>query len=172
MLNRVRPWVWICCLAWAWQWAAACPLLAGQAPPPEAQALWKHITQPPGFYKWGTWSSLRESRRSRCATAYGYFARVFANDVALQAKGAPLPPGSIVVREGQGMGTNTYAPNGQIRAYTVMYKVRGFNPKSGDWFWASYSGTGQVRDSGALTECIKCHQTAWQNDYLLGLELK
>lgn len=162
----------LCGLVLAWQGGAASPVLAGQAPPPEAQALWQHITQPPGFYKWGTWSSLRESRRSRCATAYGYFARVFANDVALQAKGVPLPPGSIVVREGQGMGTNTYAPNGQIRAYTVMYKVRGFNPKGGDWFWASYSGTGQVRDSGALTECIKCHQTAWQNDYLLGLELK
>ena len=170
---KANPWKRLACLGLVWLLGSLPgPLLAGQGPPPDAQALWKAITAPPGFQKWGTWSALREQRRSRCATAYGYYARVFANDIALKAKGSPLPPGSIVVREGMGMGTNTYAPNGQIHAYTVMYKVPGFNPKGGDWFWASYSGTGQVRDAGALSECIKCHQSAWQNDYLLGVELK
>jgi hypothetical protein len=146
--------------------------LAGELPPAEAQALWQYITKSPGFNKWGTWSNFLELRRSRCSTTYGFFMRVYVNDTALKAKGKTLPAGSILVREGQNMGSNTYAPNGEIKAYTVMYKVKGFNPKGGDWFWATYSGTGQARDSGALTECIKCHQTAWNTDYVLGHDLR
>lgn len=171
--RQVKPQAlaWLCCLALAWHLSAlACPALA--EPPAEAEALWTFINQPPGFQSWGTWSALRELRRSHCGAAYGYFSRVFANDIALKAKGASLPPGSIIVREGQNMGSNTMAPNGQIKAYTVMYKVRGFNPKGNDWFWATYTGLGQARDSGVLTECIKCHQSAWQSDYLLGVDLK
>ncbi len=146
---------------------------AGEEPPPaDAEALWKYISQPPGFQKWGTWSNFRELRRSRCGTAYGFYMRVYVNDIALKARGNTLPVGSILVREGQNMGSNTYAPNGQIMAYTVMYKVEGFNPKGGNWFWATYTGLGQARDSGALSECIHCHQTSWNNDYVLGHDLK
>ncbi|MFH1033049.1 MAG: cytochrome P460 family protein [Pseudomonadota bacterium] len=146
--------------------------MAGELPPPDAAALWQYISQPPGLYKWGTWSEFLQLRRSRCGTAYGYFMRVFVNDIAHKSKGRTLPVGSILVREGQNMGTNTYAPNGEIKAYTVMYKAQGFNPKGGNWFWAVYTGTGQALDSGALTECIKCHQTSWNNDYVLGHDLK
>jgi hypothetical protein len=148
------------------------PSMAGEPPSPEAEALWKHINQPPGFKKWGTWSNFLQLRRSRCGTAYGYYMRVYINDTALKAKSATLPVGAILIREGQNMGANTYAPNGQIMSYNLMYKAKGFNPKGGNWFWATYSGTGQVRDSGVLTECIKCHQTAWNNDYILGHDLK
>lgn len=70
------------------------------------------------------------------------------------------------------MNTNTYAPNDQIIAYSVMYKVKGFNPQGNDWFWVHYSGTGKVVQSGEVDQCLKCHKTARDNDYVLDHRLR
>jgi hypothetical protein len=150
-------------VAMALAWTS--PLGAAEPLGPDAEALWKHINQDPNFHQWGTWPEFNKLRRS--FSPFGFFVRVFVNDVALQAKGRSLPPGSILVREGFGMDTNTYAPSDQIVGYTVMYKIKGFNPAASDWFWAHYSGTGKVMSSGALDQCIKCHDTGRDNDFVL-----
>lgn len=150
--------------------AGAAPLAALEPPGADAQALWDYINQEPGFRRWGTWQEFQKLRRSH--SPFGHYVRVYVNDVALQAKGNPLPPGSILVREGLGMNTNTYAPNDQIIAYTVMYKVKGFNPKGNDWFWAHYSGTGKTMQSGVVDQCLKCHNTAQSNDYVVDHKLR
>jgi len=149
-------------------WSA--PLGAMESPGADAEALWKYINQDPGFRKWGAWPEFAKLRRSY--SPFGYFVRIYVNNVAQQAKGSPLPEGSIIVREGYGMNTNTYAPTGEIIAYTVMYKVKGFNPKGNDWFWAHFTGTGKVVQSGVVDQCIKCHFSSRDNDYVVDHKLR
>ncbi|MBI5524010.1 MAG: cytochrome P460 family protein [Desulfarculus sp.] len=158
----------VLCALLLWTWAA--PLGAMEPPAADAQALWNYITQEPNFRKWGTWQEFQKLRRS--TSPFGFYVKIYINDVALQAKGTTLPPGSILVREGFGMNSNTYAPSDQIIAYTVMYKVKGFNPKGNDWFWVHYSGTGKVMQSGVVDQCLKCHNTARDNDFVLDHRLR
>ena len=33
-----------------------------------------------------------------------------------------------------------------------MYKVEGYNPAAGDWFWAEYGSDGSVRKAGRVQE--------------------
>lgn len=144
-------------------WSA--PLGAMDQPGPDAEALWKLVNQDPNFHQWGTWPEFAKMKRS--FSPHGFYVRIFANDVALKHRGPSLPPGSILVREGFGIDTNTYAPNTEVIAYTVMYKIAGYNPQVGDWFWARYSGTGKVMESGKLDQCIACHDTGRDNDFVL-----
>ncbi len=141
-----------------------------EMPKADAQGLWRHINQVDDFRKWGTWQEFDSLEKSYMP--YGFFRRVYVNSVALKAKGNPLPPGSILVRVGYGMDDNTYAPTDQIVAYTVMYKVAGFNHNAGDWFWVHYSGTGQVLESGVVDKCIECHDTARDNDWVVDHKLE
>ncbi len=48
-----------------------------------------------------------------------------------------------------------------------MYKVKGFNPEAGDWFWAKYTPDGQVQAAGKAEMCIKCHGAKKENDYFM-----
>lgn len=149
-------------------WAADC--FAQEPPKPDATALWKHITTEDNYKKWGTWKGFGELKRSKDPN--GFYRRIFVNSKALNVGDKqPLPPGSIIVREGYGIDFNTYAPTSDIVAYTVMYKVEGYNPKAGDWFWAHYGGAGQVINSGIIDKCIKCHNTAKTNDWVLEHDL-
>ena len=53
-----------------------------------------------------------------------------------------------------------------------MYKVEGFTPKNGAWFWVKYGPKGKVDKSGKVTGCIGCHMSAEDNDYIFVHEFK
>lgn len=150
---------------------SAWAVLALAAPPsqPDAEALWRHINQQDNFRNWGTWQDF--DTKAKSFMPYGFYRRIYVNATARQAKGNPLPAGSILVWEGYGMDDNTYAPTDQVVAYGVMYKLPGFNPQAGDWFWVHYSGTGKVMESGPVNKCIDCHDTARDNDWVLDHKL-
>jgi hypothetical protein len=150
--------VTIALMTWA-AWAGAL-----EPPTVDAEALWRHINHEDNFRQWGSWQEFEG--REKSYMPYGFFRRVYVNAKAMKAKGNPLPPGSIMVWEGYGMDDNTYAPTDEVVAYGVMYKVPGFNPNAGDWFWARYSGAGKVLEAGALNKCIDCHDTARDNDWV------
>ncbi len=101
---------------------------------------------------------------------HGATVRIFVNNVALEAVEAEdfdgiLPYGSIIVKENY-MGTP--AEPGELAALTVMYKVEGFNPEGGDWFWLKAPGDGSAIDAeGAVEGCISCHAQEGNADYLL-----
>jgi LPXTG-motif cell wall-anchored protein len=38
-----------------------------------------------------------------------------------------------------------------------MYKVEGYNPEGGDWFWAKYQPDGSVDAAGKVASCAGCH---------------
>jgi hypothetical protein len=88
------------------------------------------------------------------------------------AAGSFRPPGGdqirIVVKE-------NYMPDKKLAAITVMYKVAGYNPGVGDWFWAKYTPDGKVEaegKSGMADMCIGCHGKAKGNDFLFTGDLK
>jgi len=53
-----------------------------------------------------------------------------------------------------------------------MYKVAGYNPGAGDWFWAKYSPQGKADKFGKPSGCVGCHVTRAKNDFILVHEFK
>ena len=62
-----------------------------------------------------------------------------------------MPNGVIIVKENYGKNQKT------LMAITPMYKLKGYNPEGGDWFWAKYKADGSVDKSGKVKGCIDCH---------------
>jgi hypothetical protein len=76
-----------------------------------------------------------------------------------------LPDGAIIVKE-------NYSADKKLGALTVMYKVKGYNPQAGDWFWVKYLPDGKVAVEGKVDACINCHASAKANDYVGTAPLK
>ena len=70
------------------------------------------------------------------------------------------PNGSILVKENYGKDKKT------LMAVTPMYKVRGYNPDEGDWFWAKYGPDGNIMSSGKVEGCINCHRARKNQDWI------
>lgn len=130
----------------------------GKLPPPEAEAVWKHITQASPYTSWGAWPDYQGVQRSR--SPHGPMNRVYVNQAGLNSAKPPVAFGTIEVKAVQ----NTA---GQVKEVLVQYKVKGFNPKAGDWFWARYSPQGRVQAAGKPAHCIRCHSVLDDNDYIM-----
>lgn len=99
------------------------------------------------------------------SAVHGAFVTVYVSDVGLAAINAgatEMPYGTIVVKDG-------FNENKELTNTVVMYKVKGFDPEHNDWFWASYTTTGDVTNEGRLSPCYNCHNRAAQSDYLFTL---
>ena len=103
------------------------------------------------------------------ASPHGAFVRLYANGVAV-ADPKGLPYGSILVLE-------DYAEDQKTRTgINILYRVRGYDPKNGDWYWMKYNEDGTVvRTSpeegsrpiaGRVLGCIECHRKAAGNDFV------
>ncbi|MBW1895483.1 MAG: cytochrome P460 family protein, partial [Deltaproteobacteria bacterium] len=75
-------------------------------------------------------------------------------------EGKPMPYGAILVKENYGKDKTT------LMAVTPMYKIKGFDPEAGDWFWAKYDANGKVLKEGQVTGCISCHQARKAADWI------
>ncbi len=100
---------------------------------------------------------------------HGNVVRILVNGVAYEAAmdfQGELPYGSIIVKENY-PGESVDEP-GDLAALTIMYKLEGFNPEAGDWFWVKASGDASVVDAeGAVGGCIDCHGQEGNIDYVL-----
>ncbi|MBL8820441.1 MAG: cytochrome P460 family protein [Planctomyces sp.] len=95
---------------------------------------------------------------------HGDMVKLYANRTAV-ATADSLPVGSMIVKE-------NFGPDGTtLMAVTLMYRVEGFDPEHGDWYWAKYEADGQVSRmdgmavAGTVGMCIDCHSSAAGNDY-------
>jgi hypothetical protein len=137
-------------------------------PTPEEfyQALWRHLVRPDGPYT--SWPPLpgKEGLR-KGQSPHGAFVRLYANATA-QADPKALPPGSILVLE-------DYSADQKSRAgINILYRVRGYDPRNGDWYWMKYNENGTVMRAapaaggqplaGRVQACIDCHRMAGGND--------
>ena len=134
-------------------------LAADNMPGPDGAALWKYITQTSPYEKWGEWPDHVGILPGRAP--HGPFNKVYVNDTLINTHKAPAPDGSIEVK------VSYKADKSTVSAYTVMYKIKGYNPKQGDWFWALYGPDGQVKKAGKLYGCMACHGGAMNNDSIM-----
>ena len=122
--------------------------------------LWSYITETNPYRKWGRWPGYEGIHKGK--SPHGVYLKLYGNPVALNAvrTGMAMPNGAIIVQENYGADRKT------ITAITPMYKVTGYNPEAGDWFWAKYASNGNVFKAGKLEECIDCHCTQEANGWL------
>lgn len=129
------------------------PLSAGEMPSADATKVWSYITETSPYLGWGFWPGYTEIYLGK--SPHGKFLKLYANAPALQAarEGKPMPEGAIIVKENYGKDKKT------LMAVTPMYKVNGYNPEAGDWFWAKYDLKGKALKAGKVKGCIDCHRT-------------
>lgn len=147
------------------------PMPTMQMPEASGESLFTYVTETSPYNEWGTWPTDAYNDFSGLLTSgapHGGIVRVFVNDVALAAAEdftGQLPAGSIVLKENY-TGTMLDEP-GELDALTIMYKVEGYNPDAGDWYWLKVSGDGEIAAEGKVAGCIGCHGQEGQKDYIL-----
>ena len=134
-----------------------------QMPAPDPDALWNYITRENPYPRWQSWPDHQGMRPGKAP--HGSLHKVFVNEQALKSVRWPLQSGAIEVKE-------NYSPEKELLGLTVMYKVRGYNPDGGDWFWANYSPSGKVQKYGKPAGCIGCHGIKSYNDFVMVHEFK
>lgn len=78
---------------------------------------------------------------------------------AIEGKSGNIPAGEFIVKE-------NFTPDKALAAVTVMYKLAGYNPEGGDWFWLKYAADGTIQKEGKVGGCIGCHAAVKTNDWL------
>lgn len=114
---------------------------------------------------WDLWPGTTEKYEG--TEPHGALLTTYLNPAASRAatEGAGrMPPGAIIVKD-------NFMPDGTLAASTVMYKIEGYNPEAGDWWWAKFMPDGSVdmdgMAQGRVEMCIGCHARGADNDYLL-----
>lgn len=129
-------------------------------------ALWDHLKQVDYTKKWRMWPG--KTALYKGTEPHGVLLTTYVNGPAYRAimsKRGMLPDSSIVVKE-------NYSLEKKLVAITVMYKVKGYNPQAGDWFWTKYAPDGKIEAEGKVDGCIKCHAAKKDNDYIFTGPLK
>jgi len=134
-----------------------------EMPGADPAALWNYITKVSPYKNWGFWPDHKGLQKGRAP--HGPLHRVYVNDKALNSAKPPVQYGAIEVKENYDKAEN-------LKVITVMYKVKGYNPKDGDWFWVKYTPAGKPAKFGKPKGCIHCHGTRAANDFIMVHEFK
>ena len=119
------------------------------------------------FSSYETWEQATEWEGVHSSqSAHGSSVQIWLNDLAITAleEETPYPDGAAIIKEGYVDEAGT-----QLNALTLMVKQEGYASDSGDWFWASYSSSGEVQQAGTPEFCVSCH-SASSSDYVLFVE--
>ncbi|WP_406659889.1 cytochrome P460 family protein [Methanolobus sp. ZRKC3] len=125
-----------------------------------AAELYSLMTGDGGYAEWNLFPGTVELATS--AGVHGDQVTIYVSDNAydaIEAGETTMPAESIILKEG-------YDSDGELEELVVMYKVEGYNPDDGDWFWALYSPEGDVSAEGKVSGCINCHQKKRSNDFV------
>ncbi|NDV20139.1 hypothetical protein GO013_12010 [Pseudodesulfovibrio sp. JC047] len=139
-------------------------VMAEDMPGPDSAKLWEYITTVDPYTEWGFWPDHEGMQDGRAP--HGPKHKVFVNATGLKCMMAPVMPGTIEVKE------NYSEDEKELLVITVMYKIKGYNPDAGDWYWVKYMPDGTVKKAGKPAGCIGCHATRVANDYILVHEFK
>ena len=136
-------------------------VLAGSdAPAADGAAVWKYISEDRPYTKWSLWPGKGKLYEGR--EPHGMLLTTYVSKDAkkvIKGKSGEFDNGAFIVKE-------NYKPDKTLAAVTVMYKVKGYNPEVGDWFWAKYGADGSIAKEGKVGGCIKCHSEVAANDYV------
>ena len=134
-------------------------------PGPDAMKLNEYIIRYDPYRAWGMWPG--KGKLYKGTEPHGALLTTFINNTASHSinKKKGLADGSIIVKE-------NYNADKRFVVLTVMYKITGYNPEGGDWFWVKYLPDGKVEASGKVKVCIDCHSKQKDNDYLFTGKVK
>lgn len=122
----------------------------------KADAFIKYITVADPYTEWQTWPD-----KGKAPHGHGIFITTHVNRSAFKSitekKG--MADGSIIVVE-------NYTADKTLAGLTTMYKLGGYNPEAGDWYWIEATPTGRVLRFGKAQPCIDCHSAQAGNDYI------
>ena len=126
----------------------------------DPQGVFRYIKVLVPYSDWDLWPGKGKLYKGR--HPQGSHLTTYVNDKGMLAvrRGEPMQPGSFIVKE-------VYTPEKKLAAINVMYKVAGYNPGTGDWFWGEYGSNGAVRKAGRVQECINCHAAKKANDFVM-----
>ena len=125
------------------------------------EKLWERITKEDNYKKYPYWPDYEGMQPGK--SPHGRLHKIYINPRlrnSLPLKEKITPIGSIVVKE-------NYTPDKELVAYTVMAKVKDFDKKNNDWFWAKFDKSGKVMAEGKFDMCINCHIGSKNNDFLI-----
>lgn len=133
-------------------------LAAAQEKPDVAGvSLWERITVLSPYTGWGQFPDHTGMQPGRAP--HGPKHKVFVNRTGLQT-GQPKSDGTIIVKE-------NYTKDEKLAAITVMYKVKGYNPDAGDWFWVKFAPDGTAQAQGTPKGCVNCHRVRADHDFIM-----
>ncbi len=134
-------------------------------PGADALKLYDYITIYKPYSKWQLFPG--KGMMYKGTQPHGAFLITYVNDAAYSSiKGKKgFADGSMIVKE-------NYTEDKKLDSLTVMYKISGFNPQGGDWFWTKYGADGKTVASGRVEVCLKCHETKKDNDYIFSGVIK
>ncbi len=128
-------------------------------PGADAEKLLDYLTMHDPYRAWDLWP--KKGRLYKGTEPHGALLTTFVNNNALHSikKKKGMAEGSIIVKE-------NYTADKKFTSLSVMYKIKGYNPDGGDWFWAKYAPDGKIEASGMVKACIACHSQKKDNDYI------
>ncbi|MEN8262879.1 MAG: cytochrome P460 family protein [Nitrospirota bacterium] len=134
-------------------------------PAPAGNDLRKYVIDVDPYKNWILWPGT--INMSEGTEPHGAFVTIYINEAAFWSlkKMKGFRNNSIVLKE-------NFNKNKKLEALTVMYKVKGFNPDGGDWFWAKYDKNHNVISEGKIAGCLDCHADASINDYVFSGKAK
>lgn len=127
---------------------------------PDGAAVIAYLTRAVDYHDWPLWPSKGELYQGQ--HPHGAFLTTYVTPEAAKAilaRVGKLPDGAMVVKE-------NYSASKQLAAITVMYRVKGYNPDGGDWFYLKYAPDGRIDQEGKVPGCIGCHAAVKGNDWL------
>ncbi len=136
------------------------PSMSAALPDTTATSLWSHLEDADYTVNFRLWPEKGELYPG--TEPHGMLLTTYLNEVAFDAlsnKAGTMPEGAIIVKE-------NYMPDSILGAVTVMYKVDGYNPDFGNWFFVKRLANGTVEASGRVPMCQACHSAQAANDYL------
>ncbi len=134
-------------------------------PGADAAQLKEYITRLKPYTSWELWPGKGKFYPGK--EPHGALLTTYVNRTAYFSvkDGKGMGYGSIIVKE-------NYDSNRKLVALTVMYKLKGYNPAGGDWFWAKYGPDGNTIASGKVDACLQCHGKKKANDFIWTGEIK
>ena len=130
-----------------------------------AERLFRRFTEEEDYTKYPHWPGREGIRPGQ--SPHGDLHEVFIHPYlyeALPIRSKTAPNGSLVIK------CNMNAQK-EVVAFTIMAKVKGYDPEANDWFWAKMSKEGIVEAEGRVKGCIECHKLLKNNDYLILYQL-
>ena len=141
--------------------ASGLALAAGSTlPNADGQAVYDYITKTNPYQAWPLYPG--KDKLYKGAHPHGALLTTYVSKgahAAITARAGQFPDGSFIIKE-------NYMPDKTLGAVTVMYRVKGYDPEAGDWFWAKYKADGAIEKEGKVAGCIGCHAAAINNDWV------